>query len=93
MFTFRIIPDNAEPYDLTVTSRDVVMWEKIDRTHTISRLEASPSVSDLYSVTHVAAKRRGLFAGVLAEWETSVDLENIPNPAASDPTQPGPSPG
>jgi hypothetical protein len=93
MFTFRIFPDNGEPYDLKVTSRDVVMWEKMDRTHTISRLESAPSVADLYSVTHVAAKRRGMFAGVLAEWENAVDLEGIPDPHASDPTQPGHSPG
>ncbi|MGH3986923.1 MAG: hypothetical protein ACRDTZ_06350 [Pseudonocardiaceae bacterium] len=89
MFTFRIIPDDGESYDLTVTSRDVVKWEKIDHTHTISRLEASPSITDLYSVTHVAAKRKGLFRGVLAEWETSVDLEPLADPAASDPTPPG----
>ena len=91
MFTFTVSPDNGEPYDLTVTSRDVVMWEKIDRNHTINRLETNPSMKDLYSVTHVAAKRRNLFPGVLAEWETSVDLEpKAPDPHASDPTQPAP---
>lgn len=93
MFTFHVIPDSGEPYDLKVSSRDVVVWEKIDRNNTISRLENTPRMSDIYSVAHIAAKRQGLFQGVYAEWETCVDLETIPDPAATDPTQPGLSPG
>jgi hypothetical protein len=90
MFTFKVTPDSGEPYELTVASRDVVMWEKIDRKHTISRLETEPSMTDLYSVTCVAAKRQGLFRGVLAEWETSVDLAPVVEEEdPSDPTQPG----
>ncbi len=89
MFTFHVTPDSGESYDLTVKSRDVVMWEKIDRNHTITRLETQPCMADLYSVTHVAARRQGLFHGPLAEWETSVDLEPVENEHASDPTQPG----
>lgn len=91
MFSFRVTPDSGEAYDLEVTSRDIVFWEKIDRTHTVTRLENDPRMTDIYSVTHVAARRQGLFSGMLAEWETSVDLDTIPDPEdkASDPTQPG----
>lgn len=92
MFTFHVTPDSGEPYDLTVKSRDIVFWEKIDRTHTVTRLEHEPRITDIYSVTHVAAKRQGFFSGTLAEWETSVDLEEpTTQPVAepADPTQPG----
>lgn len=93
MFTFRVTPDSGQPYDLEVTSRDIVFWEKIDRAHTVTRLENDPRMSDIYSVTHVAAKRKGLFSGLLAEWETSVDLAPAEEPPNSDPTQPGQWPG
>ena len=94
MFSFRVIPDSGEAYNLEVTSRDIVFWEKIDRTHTVTRLENDPRMTDIYSVTHVAARRQGLFSGMLAEWETSVDLDPIiDNAPAPDPTQPGLSPG
>ena len=89
MFTFWVTPDSGEPYQLSVKSRDVAFWEKIDRTHTVTRLEQDPKMSDIYSVTHVAAKRQGFFSGPLAEWETSVDLDTVPDETASDPTQPG----
>lgn len=89
MFTFRVKPDIGEPFDLTVSSRDVVMWEKMDRNNTITRLEANPSMVDLYWVTHIAAKRQNLFPGVLAEWENSVDLEPLDSDLkSSDPTRP-----
>lgn len=93
MFTFRVMPDVGEAYDLLVTSRDVVMWEKIDRSHRISRLENDPTISDLYSVTHIAARRKNMFHGSLAEWENTVDLVPITEEGAQDPTQPGPYPG
>jgi hypothetical protein len=89
MFSFRVTPDSGEAYDLEVTSRDIVFWEKIDRTHTVTRLENDPRMTDIYSVTHVAARRQGLFSGMLAEWETAVDLDTIPEDKAPDPTQPG----
>jgi hypothetical protein len=92
MFTFKVTPDSGEPYDLTVKSRDIVFWEKIDRNHTVTRLENDPRITDIYSVTHVAAKRQGKFSGTLAEWEISVDLDSVEE-APSDPIQPGLSPG
>jgi hypothetical protein len=90
MFTFMVTPDGGEPYQLEVTSRDIVFWEKIDRTHTVTRLDNDPRMTDIYSVTHVAAKRQGLFQGLLAEWETSVDLDTVPEDKPPDPTPPGP---
>lgn len=93
MFSFRVKPDSGEAYNLTVTSRDVVMWEKTDRSNRISRLENDPTITDLYSVTHIAARRQGMFHGSLAEWETSVDLDPITEENAQDPTQPGRLPG
>jgi hypothetical protein len=90
MFAFRITPVKGEPYDLTVTSRDILVWERNDVTNRMSRLENDPTFADLYSVTHIAAQRQGMFDGVLAAWETTVDLMPIPNTEPMDPTRPGP---
>jgi hypothetical protein len=89
MMTIRINPDSGESYDLVVGSRDIVVWEKIDRNNNMARLEADPRMSDMYSVSHIAARRQGKFVGTLAEWETSVDLDLDVNGADSTPTQPG----
>jgi hypothetical protein len=86
MLDVRIIPDSGEPYDLRVGTRDVVVWEKVDRLNTVTRLESDPKMTDLYAVSHIAAKRQGMFTGTLAEWETSVDLELGLN-GEVDPTQ------
>jgi hypothetical protein len=90
MMEVRVVPDSGEPYVLKIGSRDVVAWEKIDRRNTMTRLDSDPKMADIYSVSHLAAKRRGLFTGTLAEWETAVDLElDFTKPEELDPTQPG----
>jgi hypothetical protein len=90
MFTFTVHPDGAEPYEATATARDIVMWEKVAKGRSLGKLGDNPSMSDLYSLAHVASRRLGLYAGSLADFETGVDLEfQSAADEAADPTRPG----
>lgn len=89
MITLQVTPDDAEPYTVTATSRDVLMWEKTTKGgKSFVDLVQSPNLVDLYKVAHLASHRQGLFTGPYADFEarcevTGVDEED-PEP---DPTQ------
>lgn len=75
MFTFTVKPDSAEEFEVTATSRDVVRWEKTGKGRSLGRFSDNPTMTDLYSLAHGAALRQGLWAGPVAEFEQSVDVE------------------
>ncbi len=87
MFSFTVKPDAAEPFEVTATSRDIVQWEKLGRGRSIGKLAENPAMSDLYSLAHVAARRAGLFAGTLPDFEAGVDLD-FQEDKGADPTRP-----
>jgi hypothetical protein len=90
MFTFRVFPDGAEPYEVTARSRDIVQWEKTGKGRSFGRLanEANLSFSDLTSLAYVTAKRQGRYFGSLEEFEQSSDVEIVNEDAGeADPTQ------
>lgn len=87
MFTFTVVPDNGEPFQATATSRDVVIWEKLGKGRSMSRVAQEPTMGDLYSLAHVAARRLQLFTGTLEEFEHSVDIDFEGEDEAPDPTQ------
>lgn len=86
MFTFRVLPDSGEPYELVARSRDVVTWEKGGRGRSLGKFAENPAMGDLYALAHAAALRQGQFAGPLTEFEQSVDVELIGETDA-DPTR------
>lgn len=77
MFTFTISPDGEEPYELVTGSRDVVVWEKAGRNRSFSQMANAMKFSDLYELSHIAAKRQGKYAGSLADWEASRDIDLV----------------
>lgn len=86
MFTFTVHPDNAEPFEVKATSRDVARWEMGGRGRSLGKLAEDPSMSDLYDLAFVACARLDLYAGDIREFRATTDLE-FKEDEAADPTQ------
>jgi len=68
-------PDSGEPFEITAGPRDQLAWERAAPGRAYSALLSGHSMTDLYSLAHAAAKRQGLYAGSLAQFEEAVELE------------------
>jgi hypothetical protein len=88
VITLKVTPDGEEPYTVTATSRDVLLWEKSTKDKSFVDLVQAPTLVDLYRVAHIASHRQGLFAGNYATFEQTCEVNGIdeddPEP---DPTQ------
>lgn len=91
MMEFTVKPDGDDPYKLEATSRDVFIWEKVTK-NSLGKLQGDISMTAMYQLAHIAAKRLQLFTGTLDEFVACCDLD-FEQPANVDPTQPGASPG
>lgn len=95
MITLQVTPDDAEPYEVTATSRDVLMWEKTTKgNRSFVDLVQSPNLVDLYKVAHLASHRQGLFTGPYADFEASCEVTGVPDAEEDeepDPTRPAAS--
>lgn len=87
--TIKIRPDGGDEYELEVEARDALMWEKTSRDNaSIIDYLRHPSMTELYRLAHLCAKRRQQFTGSLKEFEDSHDVvivnvdedENEPDP-------------
>lgn len=88
MITLKVTPDTGEPYTVTATSRDVLMWEKTTQGNkSFFGLVKDPTMVDLYKVAHIASRRQGLFNGSLQEFENSCEVEGETEDEEPDPTQ------
>jgi hypothetical protein len=72
-FRFEVRPDDGEPYELAIEPRDVLAWERVTK-KSYSALMTNMNVVDMYRMAHLAARKRGLFVGELAEFEATVDV-------------------
>lgn len=92
MFEFKVRPDHAEPYEVTATSRDVLVWERTTKGRTLQALAGDPAMVDMYKIAFLASQRQGMFHGTQQEFEAQceIDFEDEPEP---DPTQPEASAG
>lgn len=88
MYTIQVEPDSGEKYVVKIGTRDVLAWEKTGRNRTVTQLD-KPSMGDLYALTHLGAKRMGLFAGSIQEFETSCEI-SIQVEEEPVPTRPAP---
>jgi hypothetical protein len=89
MIDFTIRPDNAEPYTVNATARDLRLWEKAGPGRSMSKLLGDISITSLYELAHIASRRQQLFTGTLAEFEETCELE-FEETEAPDPTRPAP---
>jgi hypothetical protein len=74
MFTFKVTPDDGDPFDVPAGTRDVLMWEKNGRDRSISGLMSNLKATDMYAIAHIAARRQQLFTGTLAEFEETCEI-------------------
>jgi hypothetical protein len=94
MMTFKVIPDGGEPYQVTAHSRDVLVWEKSGKGRTFSQLADHLSMTDMYGLAFVAARRQGMFSGTLQDFEQSADMMPVDvdeDDEDPDPTHAAPS--
>lgn len=90
MFEFRVSPDDAEPYRVEATARDVLKWEKTNKAkRAFSDVLAHTSLIDMYGLAYVAAVRQGLYTGDLKTFEETCDVTGAAS-EEEDPTPPAP---
>lgn len=75
MLNLEITPDDGEAFTVVATSRDIAKWEKTTKGATFAGFQNDQKLSDLYKIAFYAAKRRGLWAGTLTEFEEGTDLD------------------
>lgn len=90
MFTFKISPDDGEPYVLKGDSRDIAKWEKTTKGASLHQLQENMRVVDLYKIAYNAAVRTGRDPGTLADFEADNALDTIEDEddESQDPTRP-----
>lgn len=90
MIRFKVVPDGAEPYEVTATTRDIAKWEKTSKGASFASLEADQKITDLYKIAYWASLRQGFWHGTLTEFETDTDLDLLSDDdedGEPDPTQ------
>lgn len=86
MLDFTVVPDGGEKFEVKATTRDVLLWEKAGKGRSMATLLGDISIEKMYQLAHLAARRQGLFAGTLAEFEETCELE-FEETGDVDPTQ------
>lgn len=90
MIEVRIVPDEGDPYDLTVTSRDVMAWERTTKGMTFAKFQEQFSMTHLYNLAYRAAMRTRKFTGTLDDFESTVDIDLLEGDSdETDPTSRG----
>lgn len=90
MITLKVTPDNAEPYTVTATARDILTWEKTTKgDRSFVDLMNEPTLVDFYRVAHIASWRQGLTtAKNLQEFEATCEVAGgLEEDDEPDPTQ------
>lgn len=93
MIRLRVHPPagTGEPFDVEITSRDVLIWEKTTHGASYAKLIEARNMVDLYRLGHIAARRSGQYDGNLESFEAGCELEPLGDEEdATDPTPPGP---
>jgi len=91
VFTFKIAPDDGEPFTVTATARDVLTWERTTKGRTFGAMSDSASLrmEDLYKLAWIASCRTGRWQGTLPDFERTVDVDLV-DEEEPDPTRPAP---
>lgn len=88
-------PDHPDREDFEVVAgpRDQLVWERAAKGRALGDLLVlQVKIEDLYSLAHIAAKRKGLYSGDLKAFEAEADVEmGRRDDSDEDPTQSGPS--
>lgn len=77
MFTFKVMPDEGDAYEVVATSRDIAKWERTNKDASMASLQKDMKFGDLYKVAYNACQRQGLYDGTLKDFEESTDLDIV----------------
>ena len=90
MIDVTITPDGGGPIEVTIQSRDVLVWERTGKGRSFGTLMDDISMTAIYHLAWLAMRRLGHFAGDLKEFEATVEvsLEEDQEDAEADPTPP-----
>ena len=95
--TLMITPDDGEPFELKVTARDALMWERTGKDNpSILAYLSYPSMIEAYRLAHIVAKRERQYDGSLRDFEQTHELSITTMMSADpepDPTEAAPSTG
>lgn len=91
MMDLLIKPDDEEEYPLTITSRDILAWERVTKGMTFAKLQQDMNMGHIYNLAHRAATRRRLYSGSLEEFEAVTDIDIVADQEPVDPTNQGAS--
>lgn len=92
MFTIRVTPDDGPAYEVPAGTRDVYMWEKTGKGRSVGQLQGEGmSISALYELTHLAARRQHMTTESLDDFVKHNDIDPIEDDDEPDPTQSGAS--
>lgn len=80
-----VTTDGVPTYELDVKTRDIALWEMAGRDRGIEQLK-SPSMTTIYQLTHIAARRLNLTALNFDEFVAATDVEVIPEVEEANPT-------
>ena len=86
MITFKVAPDEGEPFTMVARMRDVLVWEEAGPNRAAADITSRPKLSDLYSVAHIAARRQGLVDCSLKDFKAGYDVATVPD-EEPDPTR------
>lgn len=89
MIEIRVVPDDGAPYDVTVTTRDILAWERVHKGVKFAQIQENMTMAHLYDLAHRAATRTRQYSGNLAQFEDGNDLELLEDSGSADPTRPG----
>lgn len=79
----KVETDGVAPYELEVKTRDIAAWEAIKAGRGVADLR-SPSMTTIYQLAHLAARRTGKTDANIDVWIATTDLEVLDE---SDPTE------
>lgn len=74
MYDFEVEPDEGDKYEVTATSRDILVFEKTTKGATLANLLGNPKMTDLYALAHIASRRQRMYTGTLSEFEKTCEV-------------------
>lgn len=86
MINFKIVPDDGDSWEVTATSRDVLVFERVTKGRTFNALADDLHMADIFRLAYLASKRQGMYNGTEKEFEQTHEVETVPDSGEVDPT-------
>lgn len=68
MIALTLVDPEGVEHDLIADSHDLFVWERTTAGASFADLQDGGSMTDLYRIAHVVARREGLYSGKFAEF-------------------------